>query len=202
MMMARAWVGLLTVVRQYLLAGTADLGPVRLQTAQNPQHVIRIDLQLSLTEPAHVRMAGGTLLIIALPHQRSDGRWLRRQVLRARSSYCQREHHRQDRYPDHHPPSGHSARESRQLIPQIFVAAERQGRVSPCISDFRLERDKFAGTSRKRRLTNPDTAKRCLFKQKQWIVVGESAPRVVRVLTSFGPLLYDPDPQNGALGGS
>jgi hypothetical protein len=31
-------------------------------------------------------------------------------LLRARSSYCQREHHRQDRYPDHHPPSGHSAR--------------------------------------------------------------------------------------------
>ena len=54
----------MTVVRQYLLAGTADLGPVRLQTAQNPQHVIRIDLQLGLTEPAHVRMAGGTLLII------------------------------------------------------------------------------------------------------------------------------------------
>ncbi len=104
MMMARAWVGLLTVVRQYLLAGTADLGPVRLQTAQNPQHVIRIDLQLGLTKPAHVRMAGGTLLIIALPHQRSDGRWLQRQLLRARSSYCQREHRRQDRYPDHHHP--------------------------------------------------------------------------------------------------
>ena len=62
------------VVRQYLLAGTANLGPVRLQTAQNPQHVIRIGLQLGLTKPAHVGMAGGTLLIIALPHQRSDGR--------------------------------------------------------------------------------------------------------------------------------
>jgi hypothetical protein len=53
-------------------------------------------------------MAGGTLLIIALPRQRSDGRWLRRQVLRARSSYCQREV------------------ESRQLITQFFAAAESQ----------------------------------------------------------------------------
>ena len=69
--------GLLTVVRQYLLAGAADLGPVRLQTAQNPQHVIRIDLQLGLTKLAHVWMAGGTFLIISLPHQRSDRRWLR-----------------------------------------------------------------------------------------------------------------------------
>jgi hypothetical protein len=137
----------LTVVRQYLLAGAADLGPVRLQTPQNPQHVIRIDLQLGLTKPAHVRMAGGTLLIIALPHQRSDGRWLRRQLLRARSSYCQREHHRQDRYPDHHPPSGHSARESRQLISQFFAAAESQERASTRTSDFRLERDKFASTT-------------------------------------------------------
>src|SRR5690348_1545308 len=144
-------------------------------------------------------MAGGTLLIIALPHQRSDGRWLRRQLLRARGSYCQREHHRQDRYPDHHPPSGHSARESRQLISQFFAAAESQERASTRTSDFRMERDKFASTSRKGRLTNPDTARRCLCKQKQWIVVGESAPRVVRVLTSFELLLYDPAPQNGAL---
>src|SRR6516165_8631709 len=120
-------VGLLTVVRQYLLAGAADLGPVRLQTTQNPQHVIRIDLQLGLTKPAHVRMAGGTLLIIALPHQRSDGRWLRRQLLRARSSYCQREHHRQDRYPDHHPPPGIRPVESRQLISQFIAAAESSG---------------------------------------------------------------------------
>lgn len=67
-------------------------------------------------------------------------------------------------------------------------------------SDFRLERDKFAST--KGRLANPDTAERGLFKQKQLIVVGESAPLVVRVLTSFDVLLYDPDPQNGALGGS
>jgi hypothetical protein len=75
-------------------------------------------------------------------------------------------------------------------------------RASTRTSDFRLERDKFASTSRKRRLTNPDTAKRCLFKQKQWIVLGESAPRLIRVLTSFEILLYDPAPQNGALGGS
>jgi hypothetical protein len=95
-------------------------------------------------------------------------------MLRARSSYCQREHHRQDRYPDHHPPSGHSARESRQLIPQFFVAAESQERANTRTSDFRLERDKFASTSRKGRLTNPDTAERGLFKQKQLIVVGKS----------------------------
>jgi hypothetical protein len=98
-------------------------------------------------------MAGGTLLIIAPFHQRSDGRWLRRQLLRARSS--------------------------------------------------RLERDKFASTSRKGRLTNLATAERGLFKQKQLIVVGESAtPRVVRVLTSFEVLLYDPDPQIEALWGA
>jgi hypothetical protein len=63
-----------------------------------------------------------------------------------------------------------------------------------------MERDKFASTSRKGRLANPDTAERGLFKQKQLIVVGESAPPVVRVLTSFDVLLYDPDPQNGARG--
>jgi hypothetical protein len=181
MMMAGAWVGLLTVVRQYLLAGTADLGPVRLQTAQNPQHVIRIDCPA----PSAKRRAVAAEANAARPQLLLPARTSSRGQIFGSSS-----------------PSGHSARESRQLIPQIFVAAERQGRVSPCISDFRLERDKFAGTSRKRRLTNPDTAKRCLFKQKQWIVVGESAPRVVRVLTSFGPLLYDPDAQNGALGGS
>jgi hypothetical protein len=71
-------------------------------------------------------MAGGTLLIIALPRHRSDGRWLRRQVLRARSPYCQREHNRQDRYPDHHPPPGIRPVESRQLITQFFAAAESQ----------------------------------------------------------------------------
>jgi hypothetical protein len=38
--------------------------------------------------------------------------------------------------------------------------------------------------------------------RKQLIVVGETEPRVVRVLTSFEVLLYDPDPQNGALGDS
>jgi hypothetical protein len=52
------------------------------------------------------------------------------------------------------------------------------------------------------RLANPDTAKRGLFKQKQLIMVGESAPRVVIILTLFELLLYDPDAQNGALGGS
>ena len=47
-----------------------------------------------------------------------------------------------------------------------------------------------------------DTAERGLFKQKQLILIDESVPRVVRVLTSFGLLLYDPDAQNGALGDS
>ena len=53
-----------------------------------------------------------------------------------------------------------------------------------------------------RGLANPDTAEHNLFKQKQLIVVGESESRVVKVLTSFEVLLYDPAPQNGALGGS
>jgi hypothetical protein len=38
-------------------------------------------------------------------------------------------------------------------------------------SDFRLERDKFASMSRKRRLANADTAGCGLFTQKQLIVV-------------------------------
>ncbi|HSV23681.1 MAG TPA: hypothetical protein VLJ17_11710, partial [Xanthobacteraceae bacterium] len=85
----------------------------------------------------------------------------------------------------------------------IFAAAESQRRASTRTSDFRLERDKFASTSRKGRLTNPGTAEHGLFKQKQLIVVGESAtPRVVRVLTSFEVLLYDPDPQIEALWGA
>ena len=71
-------------------------------------------------------------------------------------------------------------------------------RASTRTSDFRLERDKFASTS----LANPDTAKRGLLKQKQLIMVGESAPRVVIILTSFGVPLYDSDPQNGARGDS
>jgi len=75
-------------------------------------------------------------------------------------------------------------------------------RASTRTSDFRLERDKFASTSRKGRLANPDTAKRGLLKQKQLIMVGESAPRVVIILTSFGVPLYDSDPQNGARGDS
>src|SRR6516225_7333525 len=146
-------------------------------------------------------MAGGTLLIIALPHQRSDGRWLRRQLLRDRSSYCQREHHRQDRYPDHHPPSGHSARRIAPINLTIYCRCrEFRRRASPRTSDFRLERDKFGSTSRKGRLANLDTAEPASFKQKQLIVVGQSARRVVKVLTSVEVLLYDPAPQNGARG--
>jgi hypothetical protein len=39
-------------------------------------------------------MAGGTFLIISLPHSRSDWPWLGWQLLRARNSYGQREHQR------------------------------------------------------------------------------------------------------------
>jgi hypothetical protein len=86
--------GLLTVASQYLLAGVADLGPVRLQTAQDSQNVIGIDLHLGLAKSAHVRMASGAFLIISLPHKRSDGWWLWRQLLRARDSNGQREQYR------------------------------------------------------------------------------------------------------------
>ena len=75
-------------------------------------------------------------------------------------------------------------------------------RASTRTSDFRLERDKFASTSRKGRLANPDTPKRGLLKQKQLIMVGESAPRVVRIFDLVRGTVYDPDRQNGALGGS
>jgi len=95
---------LLAVACQYLLAGAANLGPVCLQTAKNTQHVVGVDLQLGLAKPRHIWVAGGTFLIISLPHRRSDGRWLRRQLLRARNSYGQREHQRQNGYPDHDPP--------------------------------------------------------------------------------------------------
>jgi hypothetical protein len=64
-----------------------------------------------------------------------------------------------------------------------------------------MERDKFAARAG-RAIRESDTAERGLFKQKQLILTDESVPRVVRVLTSFGLLLYDPNPQNGALGGS
>jgi len=36
--------GLLAVACQYFLAGAANLGPVRLQTTKNTQHVVGIDL--------------------------------------------------------------------------------------------------------------------------------------------------------------
>jgi hypothetical protein len=61
--------GLLTVARQYLLAGAANLGPVGLQTAKNSQHVVGIDLQLCLAKPRHIRMASRTFLIICLSHR-------------------------------------------------------------------------------------------------------------------------------------
>jgi len=95
---------LLAVACQYLLAGAANLGPVCLRTAKNTQHVVGIDLQLGLAKPRHIWVAGGTFLIISLPRRRSDGRWLRRQLLRARNSYGQCEHQRQNGYPDHDPP--------------------------------------------------------------------------------------------------
>jgi hypothetical protein len=41
-------------------------------------------------------------------------------LLRARNSYGQREHQRQNGYPDHDPPFGHSAIECRQFISHIF----------------------------------------------------------------------------------
>ena len=104
--------GLLAVACQYLLAGAANLGPVCLQTAKNTQHVVGINLQLGLAKPRHIWVAGGTFLIISLPHRRSDGRWLRRQLLRARNSYGQREHQRQNGYPDHDPPLGFGHRMS------------------------------------------------------------------------------------------
>src|SRR5438270_14100985 len=46
-------------------------------------------------------MTGDAFLIIPLPHRQSDGRWLRRQLLRVRNSYGKREHQRQNGYPDH-----------------------------------------------------------------------------------------------------
>jgi len=124
---AQAWSdgGLLTVIRQYLLAAAADLGPVRLQTAQNPHDVIRIDLQLRLAKLGHVRMAGDTLLIISLPHQRSDGRRPRKQLLRARSSLpSARTSSTRWLSVSYSPLPGIRPIESRQRISHFFAAAE------------------------------------------------------------------------------
>jgi hypothetical protein len=70
---------LLAVACQDLLARVADLGPVRLQATQYAERIVGIDLQLRLTKPRHVWVAGGTLPLISL---RLHGRWLWWQLLR------------------------------------------------------------------------------------------------------------------------
>ena len=94
--------GLLAVARQDLLTSTADLGPVRLQAAQNAECVVWIDLQLGLTKPCHIGMTGGAFLVAALAH--GSGRRLRRKCLGTRGSGHEHESNRQHRYPDHDPP--------------------------------------------------------------------------------------------------
>src|SRR5262249_49059061 len=94
--------GLLAVARQDLLTSTADLGPVRLQAAQNAECVVWIDLQLGLTKPCHIGMTGGAFLVAALAH--GSGRRLRRKCLGTRGSGHEHESNRQHRYPDPDPP--------------------------------------------------------------------------------------------------
>jgi len=97
------------VAGEHLLAGVADLWPVRLEAAENAKRVIWISLQLRLTEPGHVRMAGGALAIVTLAH--CCGRRLRRKLLGTRGCYGEDERDRYYRYPDHDPPiCGHPAR--------------------------------------------------------------------------------------------
>ena len=66
---------LLAVACQDLLARTADLRPVRLQATQNAKGIVRIDLELGLTKPRHVRMAGSAFPLISLRLHRRRLRW-------------------------------------------------------------------------------------------------------------------------------
>jgi len=105
---------LLAVTGEDLLARSADLGAIALQTAQDPEHVIRIDLKLQLAILDHIRMTGSAFLIVSLTHWRGYGRRLRRH-LGARGWSCgkrerDRRDRKQERYADHDFLSGHSAR--------------------------------------------------------------------------------------------
>jgi hypothetical protein len=91
-------------------------------------------------------MTGGAFLIIPLPHRQSDGRWLRRQLLRVRNSYGEREHQRQNGYPDHDPPfPGIRPIERRGILSHIFRRFRTSKRVSALAHcEFPKGRDKFA----------------------------------------------------------
>jgi hypothetical protein len=74
---------LLAVAGKDLLAGVTDLLSVRLQAAQNAEHVLRIDLKLGLAELGHVGLAGGAFLWVPFTHPHRPFYWrrLRRQLL-------------------------------------------------------------------------------------------------------------------------
>jgi len=96
------------VAGENLLAGVTDLRPIGLETAEDTQRVIGIDLQLGLAKPGDVGMAGGALAVVALVW---GGRRLRRELLGGCGCYGEDESDRQHRYPDHGPPiCGHPAR--------------------------------------------------------------------------------------------
>jgi hypothetical protein len=101
--------GLLAVACQNLLTGVADLWSVRLQTAENAERIVGIDLQLALAKPSHVRMTSGALFVSTLAHRR--GRRLWRECLGICGRCGKDKSDRHHRYPDHGPPiCGHPAR--------------------------------------------------------------------------------------------
>jgi len=57
---------LLTVARQRIPTGAADLSPVGLQTSRNAQRVIGVLLQLSLAKPPDILTACRTFLLVSL----------------------------------------------------------------------------------------------------------------------------------------
>jgi len=57
---------LLTVARQRIPTGAADLSPVSLQTSRNDQRVIGILLQLSLAKPSDILTARRAFLLTSL----------------------------------------------------------------------------------------------------------------------------------------
>jgi hypothetical protein len=74
--------GSLTVAGEDRLARLADLRTIGLQTAQDTENVVRINLQLDLAILGHVWVAGGAFLVVALSHAAAGHRRrLRRQIL-------------------------------------------------------------------------------------------------------------------------
>ncbi len=81
----------LTMTRQRVPTGAADLCPVRLETARNAQHVIGIPLQFSLAKSFDVMTAGRAFLFSSLPECATSSRY-----------ECPKDHWNHYSLPNHH----------------------------------------------------------------------------------------------------